>query len=223
MALSQPSMSPLITIRRRDGWQVAFLWVGVTVVGAALASLVAWRLRALDPAGPVWVQQVVAFAVAAETQLIISTAQWLLLRTRKVNARWWVPLSVAANVTAAFVIIPPIIGLALAAGMIQPVTADGARSFGTLSLALSGLVVGIAQMFVWRSAAGKATWAWVWVPSTVIGAVLAGAVTYGLFLQLFGTFLRLGLLVPGLIGLLAAVGAFLSSACQAPVVARLLR
>src|SRR5438552_1190799 len=168
MAVSQPSMSPLITIRRRDGWQVAFLWVGVTVVSAVLASLVAWRLRSLDPAGPVWVQQVVAFAVAAETELIISTAQWLVLRSRKLDALWWVPVSVAANVAAAFVIIPPIIGLALAAGMIQPVTADGARSFGMLSLALSGLVVGFAQMFVWRGAAGKATWAWVWVPTTVI-------------------------------------------------------
>ena len=220
MAVSQPSMSPLITIRRRGGWQVWFLWVGVTVVGAVLASLVAWRLRSLNPHS-VSAQQLVAYIVAVETELLISAGQWLVLRRFKVEAYWWIPASLAADVVAAFIIAPPIISLALATGAIRPISVDGGLSYGILSAAVSGLVIASAQSLALRGYAGKLLWAW--IPVTVVGSVLAVVVTNALWLPLIDAVWGHGLPVVLLIGILAAIGALVASACQTPILMRLLR
>src|SRR2546430_8909149 len=130
VAVSQPSMSPLITIRRRGGWQVSLLWVGVTVVGAVLASLVAWRLRSLNPHS-VSAQQLVAYIVAVETELLISAGQWLVLRRFKVEAYWWIPASLAADVVAPFIIAPPILSPAPAPRTIPPLSDDRGPDAGS--------------------------------------------------------------------------------------------
>jgi len=115
--------------------------------------------------------------------------------------------------------IATIISAAIAAGaqwlllrryrLSDPVIAGGA------ALAGAGLVIGAAQAIVLRASVGST--AWVWVPATVIGGGLAGALTSALSSQLIGFSMF------AFISLLAAVGALLISACQAPVVARLLR
>src|SRR2546423_1915510 len=80
-----------------------------------------------------------------DTQLLISAGQWLVLRRYKVEAYWWIPASLAADVVAAFIIAPPIISLALATGAIRPISVDGGLSYGILSAAVSGLVIASAQ------------------------------------------------------------------------------
>src|SRR2546429_1949929 len=137
MAVSQPSMSPLITIRRRGGWKVSFLWVGVTVVGAVLASLVAWRLRSLNPHS-VSAQQLVAYIVAVQTELLISAGQWLVLRRFKVEAYWWIPASLAADVVAAVIIPPPVLNPALFPGADCPLKGGGGPGSGVPFAAVSG-------------------------------------------------------------------------------------
>jgi len=91
----------------------------------------------------------------------------------------------------------------------DPVIAGGA------ALAAAGLVIGAAQAIVLRASVGDK--AWFWVPVTAIGGGLAGALASALSTQL------IGLSTFAFISLLAAVGAFMISACQAPVVARLVR
>lgn len=220
VAVPKPSMSPLITIGRRRDRLPWLLWIGITVLAAVIASLVAWQLRSLMPRGSVSVQQLIGFIVAVETELVISTGQWLVLRHYKVEAYWWIPASVAANVLAAVIIVPPLIALALARG-IHPLTAGGALAAGMLSLGASTLIIGAAQAFVFREVGGKLAWAW--VPASVIGGVLAAVVTNALTLPLVDAVIGRGWPVVLLIGTLAALGALVTSACQAPILMRLLR
>lgn len=220
MAVPKPSMSPLITIGRRGNKQPWVLWIGITVLGAVIASLLAWQLRSLAPRASVSVQQLIGFIVAVETELIISAGQWLVLRRLKVDAYWWIPASVAANVVAAVIIVPPLITLAVARG-IHPLTAGGALTAGMLSLAASKLVIGTAQALVLREAGGNVAWAW--VPASVIGGVLAAVVTNALTLPLIDAVIGRGWPGIALIGTLAAVGALVTSACQTPILMRLLR
>ncbi len=72
-----------------------------------------------------------------------------------------------------------------------------------------------------REAGGNLAWAW--VPASVIGGVLAAAVTNALSLPLIGAAFGLGLPFTVLIGTVAALGAFVASACQTPILMRLLR
>src|ERR1700724_1941152 len=113
MAAAQPPISPVISIGPRGRRLAWLLWICVTVLGAVIASLIAWQLRSMNPHS-VSAQQLVAFIVAVETELLISTGQWLVLRRYRVEADWWIPASVAANVAAAFIVAPPIISLAIA-------------------------------------------------------------------------------------------------------------
>jgi hypothetical protein len=220
MATAQPSMSPVITAGHHGPRLTWLLWIGVTVLGAVIASLLAWRLRSLNPHS-LSAQQFVAFIVAVETALLISAGQWLVLRRFKLDAYWWIPASVGADVVAAFIIVPPIISLALATGIIRQINIDGGLSFGILSAAASGLVIATAQALVLRGSAGKLVWAW--IPATMVGGVLAVMVTNALWVPLIDAIIGAGLPVGGLIGLLAAVGAVVASACQSPLIARLLR
>jgi len=220
MAVPEPLMSPVITIGRRGRPPAWLLWICVTILGAVLASLVAWRLRSADPHSAS-AQQVVAFIVAVETELLISAGQWLVLRRYRMEADWWIPASVAANVAAAFIIVPPIISLAIATGAIRPISVDGGLSFGILSAAASGLVIATAQALVLRGSAGKLVWAW--IPATMVGGVLAVVVTNALSVVLIDAIIGSGKPFAVLIGVLTAIGALAASVCQSPVMVRLLR
>ena len=122
---------------------------------------------------------------------------------------------------AAFIIVPPIVSLALATGLIRQINVDGGLSFGILSAAASGLVIATAQALVLHGSAGKLVWAW--IPATMLGGVLAVMVTNALSVPLIDAISGSGLPMAGLIGLLTAVGALVASTCQSPVIVRLLR
>jgi hypothetical protein len=189
------------------------LWVVVSVIGAMLGGLAAWRIRALlDAPAPILVVDVLRDLATIVNATIAAGAQRLLLRRYRLDARWWVPATVIASLLAVIVLIPTVLGRAVGpAGSINPsdmVIAGGA------AVAAAGLAIGTAQALVLRTSAGNIAWAW--LPATIVGGALAGASTSALSSQLFG-------LPPfATISLLAGVGALLVSASQAPVLYRLL-
>ncbi|HEY4845991.1 MAG TPA: hypothetical protein VII89_09875 [Candidatus Dormibacteraeota bacterium] len=189
------------------------LWVVVSVIGAMLGALAAWRVRALltGPA-PVLVVEAVRDLETIVSATIAAGAQWLLLRRYRLDVYWWVPATVTASVLAVLVVIPYVLGLAIApGGSISP--SDNVIAGGA-AVAAAGLLVGIAQALVLRTSAGNIAWAW--TPATVVGAALAGALTSALSSQLIG--------LPGFatLSLVPGVGALLIAASQAPVLHRLL-
>ena len=197
--------------RRGPAWA---LWVIVSVIGGVLGALIAWRVRALLTfSASALVVDALRYIATIISAAIAAGAQWLLLRRYRLDVFWWVPATVTAALLNAIVVIPSVLRHAVdplaSVHPSDPVIAGGA------ALAGAGLVIGAAQAIVLRASVGDK--AWLWVPATAIGGALAGALTSALSSQLidFSTF--------AFISLLAAVGAFLISACQAPVVARLLR
>ena len=189
-------------------------WVVVSVIGGVLGALVAWRVRALlTVPAPAFVGDVLRYIATIVSATIAAGAQWLLLRRYRLDVYWWVPATVIAELLTAIVVIPSVLRHAVdplaSVERSDPVIAGGA------ALAAAGLVIGAAQAIVLRASVGDK--AWFWVPVTAIGGGLAGALTTALSTQL------IGLSTFAFISLLAAVGAFMISACQAPVVARLVR
>lgn len=219
MALSQPWMSPVTAIRRPDRRLAWMLWIGVTVLGALIALLLQWEIRTLQAAGSLPAPDLVVYMIAVGTGLIISTGQWLVLRHYNVDAYWWIPASIAANVVAALFVVPLVMVVAIGAGILL-VPTDVAR-FGILSAGASSLTVGTAQALVLRGGWGNL--AWLWIPVTVVGAVLAAGVTNLLSPPLIDAIARHGFPVAGAVGLLGATAALLGSACQAPILMRFLR
>ena len=201
-------MRPLAA-RRGTAWP---LWVVVSVVGATLGALAAWRVRSLlDVPAPVWVVDALRYLATIVSATVLAGAQWLLLRRYRLDVYWWVPATVMASLLAAIVVIPGVLRVAVdQGGAIRPsdtVLAGGA------ALAAAGLVIGAAKALVLRTSAGNIAWAW--IPATVIGGGLAGALTSALSSQLFA------LPAFATISLVAGVGALLISASQAPVLDRL--
>lgn len=197
-------------VGQRRAW---LLWVLVSVIGAILGALVAWRVRALlSASAPHWVNQAVRDLATIVNATIVAAAQWLLLRRYGLGVYWWVPSTVTGSVLAVLLVIPRVLGLALPpAGSIDP----GAIAIaGGAAVAAAGLVIGTAQALVLRTSSGNI--AWVWVPATFVGGGLAGAATSALSSQLFG--------VPPFasVSLLAGVGGLLIAVSQAPVLYRLL-
>ncbi len=184
----------------------------VSVIGATLGGLVAWRIRAfLNGPSPVPVVNVVRDLATIVNATIVAGAQWVLLMRYRLDVRWWVPATVIASLVAVIVLIPTVLGRAVGdAGSINP---NGTVIAGGAAVAAAGLVIGTAQALVLRPSAGNIAWAW--IPATIVGGALAGALTTALSSQLFGlpqfaTFSLVG------------VGALLVSASQAPVLYRLL-
>jgi hypothetical protein len=136
------------------------------------------------------------------------------------DAFWWVPASIAGDLVAAAVVVPGVINLALGRGA-SPVTANSAVVFGAVALGTGGLVVGTAQAFVLRTTADNV--AWLWIPATVLGGALAGAVTTALSPTLFQAVVDHRLPIVVLLGVASAIGALIRSVCQAPIFARVLR
>jgi hypothetical protein len=178
-----------------------------------LGALAAWRVRTLfNGAAPVFVADGFRYLASIVNATVAAGAQWLLLRRYRMDVRWWVPATVIASVLAVVVLIPSVLGRVVAPiGLITPtdtVIAGGA------ALAAAGLVIGTAQALVLRTSAGSIAWAW--LPATIVGGGLAGALTSVVSSQLFD-------LPPfATISLVAGVGALLVSASQAPILFRLL-
>ncbi len=182
------------------------------MIGALLGGLAAWRIRAfLNSPSPVLVVNALRDLATIVNATIIAGAQWLLLMRYRLDVRLWVPATVIASLVAVIVLIPLVIGLVVSpAGSINPYDTVIA---GSAALAAAGLVIGTAQALVLRPTAGNIAWAW--IPATLVGGALAGALTSALSSQLFG-------LPPFATFSLVGVGALLVSASQAPVLYRLL-
>ncbi|TMC41206.1 MAG: hypothetical protein E6J25_09845 [Chloroflexi bacterium] len=125
------------------------------------------------------------------------------------------PATVVANLLNAMVVIPSILGVFVNSTTIGPTPMQTAVLAGTAVLGAAGLVVGGAQALVLRASTGNFVWAW--IPATAVGGALSGAITTALSAQLFG------LTAVATISLVAAAGALLTAACQAPVFLRLIR
>ena len=184
----------------------------MSVIGAVLGALVAWRVRALlTVPAPTLVVDLLRYLATILSAAIAAGAQWFLLRRYRLDVYWWVPATLLAVLLTAIIVIPSVLRHAVdALTSVHPsdtVTAGGA------ALAAAGLVIGAAQAIVLRNSVGNRAWAW--IPATAVGGGLAGALTSALSSQLFGlpTF--------AFISLLAAVGALLISATQAAVLHRL--
>jgi hypothetical protein len=142
------------------------------------------------------------------------------LRHYRFDAFWWVPATIAGNFAAVAIVVPGVINVVLGRG-VSPVHANSAVVFGAVALASSGLVVGTAQAWILRTTAGN--FAWLWIPATVLGGALAGAVTTALSPTLFQAVVDHGLPILALVSVANAVGALMTSICQAPILARVLR
>ena len=209
MATPEQAIRPVVEVRGSNHRLAWALWIVGTVVGAALGALAAWQVRTLAT------QLDVAYAATVVSVLISSGVQWFLLRRYRVDAYWWVPATVAANLITAIVVIPTVLNM-FAPPSGDLISAGTAMMLsGAAALATAGLVVGTAQALVLRGSAGNIAWAW--IPATIVGGALAGALTTALSAQFFG------LPAFATISLVAATGALLTSASQAPVFLRVLR
>jgi len=216
MALPEPSVSgPPITIGRKSQRLAWALWIAVTVIGAVVGALAAWQVRELAVAAPPSLADAFRYVATVLDGVMAAGAQWFVLRRYRLEVYWWIPASVAARLAAVMVVIPSVLGLFVPPTGTGPITLATAVISGAAALAAAGLVVGTAQAFVLRESGGNIAWAW--IPATIVGGALAGALTTALSAQLFG-------LAPiATIALVAAAGALLSAASQAPVFLRLVR
>src|SRR2546425_4191152 len=209
MATPEQAIRPVVEVRGSNHRLAWALWIVGTVVGAALGALAAWQVRTLAT------QLDVAYAATVVSVLISSGVQWFLLRRYRVDAYWWVPATVAANLITAIVVIPTVLNM-FAPPSGDLISAGTAMLLsGAAALATAGLVVGTAQALVLRGSAGNIAWAW--IPATIVGGALAGALTTALSAQFFG------LPAFSTISLVAATRALLTSASQAPGFLRVLR
>src|SRR5207245_10397325 len=177
MGMPEPAMrQPVVEVRGPEDRLVCALWIVVAVVGAALGALAAWQVRTLA------MQLDVAYAATVVSVLISSGVQWFLFRCYRVHAYWWVPATVAASLITAIVVIPTVLNVFAppSGDLISPRTA---MLSGAAALATAGLVVGTAQALVLRGSAGNIAWAW--IPATIVGGALAGALTTALSAQFF--------------------------------------
>jgi len=213
MGMPEPTMrQPVVEVRGPSQRMAWALWIVVSVIAGVLAALAAWQIRTFFIRGPAYISQDARYVGTVVEALILGGAQWLVLRRYRLAVDWWVPVWVAANLLNVIVVIPSVLRLVDGAGVISPTTAMIA---GASALAAAGLVVGTGQALVLRGSAGNVAWAW--VPATIIGGALAGAVTTAISVQLFG----LSYVV--FLSVLTATGALLTAASQAPVLLRLLR
>jgi len=216
MALPDASMTvPPIAIGRKTQRLAWALWIAFTVIGAVVGALAAWQVRELAVSGPASLVDAVRYVATVLDAVVAAGAQWYVLRRYRLDVYWWVPATVTARLAAAIVVIPSVLGLFVPPAGNGPITLATAVTSGAAALAAAGLVIGTAQALVLRSSGGNIAWAW--IPATVAGGALAGALTTALSAQLFG------LLPIATIALVAAAGALLSAASQAPVLLRVLR
>src|SRR4029077_19082220 len=173
MAMPEPAVHrPVVEIRGPNQRMAWALWIVISVLGAVVGALIAWQVRNLFLGGPAFSSQGARYAGTVVESLVAGGAQWLVWRHYRFAVDWWVPVTVAANLLNAIIVIPSVLRLAVGAGTISPTASMVA---GATVLAAAGLVVGTAQALVLRGPAGNRAWAW--VPATIIGGAFAGAIT----------------------------------------------
>ena len=205
---------PVIELRGPSQRATWALWIIVTVIGAVVGALAAWQVRQAALSGGNSFLEASRYLATVLDTVIASGAQWYLLKRYHLEVYWWVPATVSATLVAYIVVIPSVLHSFIPAGETH-ITLATAVIGGAAALAATGLVVGAAQSVVLRSSGGNMAYAW--IPATIVGGGLAGALTSAMSAQLFG-------LAPiATISLLAAVSALLTAASQAPVLLRLLR
>ena len=219
---SQPAMnSPRITIgtvRGNPRQTTLLLWVPASVVGAALGALLAfeiagfgaWTNSNFDQAG-------IRYLATIASVALVAGAQWWVLRRARLDAYWWVPGTVAAQLLASILIIPTVLKLFLPTTPFQPFNPSLAQTMvaGGVALGAAGVLVGAAQALILRASAGDGAW-W-WILGTVVGEALAGSMTSAVSIHV----LVLPIFVAVIAG--AALGTLLISSSQLVVLIRLLR
>ncbi|HEY9288781.1 MAG TPA: hypothetical protein VIT43_12250 [Candidatus Dormibacteraeota bacterium] len=219
---SQPAMSsPRITIGRIHGnsrGNALLLWVPACVAGAAVGAIVAAEVRTLGAStNSNATIEALRYLATIASAAIAAAAQWWVLRRARLDAYWWVPGTVAAQLLATILLIPSVLRLFLPVSTFQSFNPSLAQAMviGGVALAAGGLLVGGAQAFILRKSVGRS--AWLWVPASMVGGALAGSVTSALSSH----FLMLAPLVA--VGLAAATGSVLVAASQLVVLIRLVR
>ena len=203
---------------------VWFWWIVVSTIATFVAALLQWRIRTILFSGPDFIvahslgydflAQDLGYVATVIGALVVSGAQWLLLRRYRLAVGWWMPVTVVAAMLDAALLIPSVLRIVqgLAGNPTVP-TLNVIVAAGGAALAASGLLVGTAQWFVLRGS--RRTVAIGWIPATVVGGVLAGGITTAI-----GSNVRS--LPPVLVlSALAALGALLLAAVQAPILRRL--
>lgn len=197
-------MAGMLQRSARLAW---IFWILVSVLAAVLGALVAWRIRLLILRGPAFTQDLLHDLGTVVEALILSGAQWLVLRRFRVDAYWWVPASVSAGLVNATIVIPTTLRV-LVAPSLGPESLAAAVLSSAVAGATAGLVLGAAQALVLRTSGRYAAWAW--IPATVVGAAVAGALTTALAFQVLRP------PAVGFIAVVAALGALFPAAGQAP-------
>jgi hypothetical protein len=187
-------------------------WTLLSTAGLALGIIAALVLGAPVEAvvGMILVTPVLTGIVGAA----LGTSQWLLLRRRLANARWWIPASTAGLGIglAAGVVLVEQVGRALKGSPVNVAMLSDAARAGSLTVVglVSGLALGIAQWLVLRSRPGGAR-TWLWVSTFGMGlALLAGSLVADL---IFG-----GLRAPvGFVAFVLVAGLIAGAVTSAPL------
>jgi hypothetical protein len=213
MALQNPAVErPPVSGRRRGPWVPTLLWIAVSCVGAIVGAVVGWQIRTRISGGAA--SQDLTYAATVVSAVITGGSQWLVLRRYRLDVFWWVPATVGASLLNGIIVLPTVLNHFIPAPS-SSVASEIVILGGALALAAGGLVVGLAQALVLRPSSGDLAWAW--IPATVVGGALAGAVTTSLASDFFG--------FPYIVTLsaLSAIGGLLTAGSQVAVVLRLLR
>lgn len=203
---------------------VWFWWIVVSTIATVVAALLQWRIRTIFLSGPDFIvahylgydflAQDLGYVATVIGAIIVSGAQWLLLRRYRVAVDWWMPVTVVAGTLDAVVLVPSVLRAVqgLAGNPAVP-TLNIVVAAGGAALGASGLVVGIAQWLVLRG--NGRTVAIGWIPATVLGGVMAGSITTVIssHVRSFPPVLVLSAL--------AGVGALLLAAVQGAILRRL--
>jgi len=187
-------------------------WTLLSALGLALGLVAALVLGAPIEAvvGMMLVTPVLTGLVGA----VLGTSQWVVLRRRIANARWWIPASAAGLGIglAGGVVLVEQVGRALTGGQVHVGSLDSATRALSLTVVglVSGVCLGAAQRLVLRPFPGMGR-RWLWMSTAGLGAaLLAGSLTADL---IFG-----GLAGPaGLIGFVLVAGLVAGAVTSMPL------
>ncbi|HEX6898246.1 MAG TPA: hypothetical protein VF789_00965 [Thermoanaerobaculia bacterium] len=138
-------------------------WMLWSAAGLALGLVAALALGA--PLETVLGAMLVTPALTSIVGAFLGTSQWVLLRRRLSNARWWIPASAAGlglGLTAGVVLVEQI-GRAITGGQVNIRMFDVVTRAGSFALVglVSGVCLGAAQWLVLRSSSPAArSWFW---------------------------------------------------------------
>lgn len=216
MATQRAVIPPSVPAKSVPALPLWLLWTLISIAGAVVGAVVAWRTRLLIVGGSDLLGQALRYTATIANAIIFSGAQWVLLRRYRLDVYWWIPATVAAGLVAGILVIPAVLSVFAVPAGVVPSVGTAILSSG-LALGASGAITGAAQTLVLRPSAGNMALAW--IPATIIGSALAGAATASISEQLFLMTWPAALSL----SLLAAVGALLVAVSQAPVLLRVLR